>query len=267
MTTKQAWDAGMTSWLDLTTTDVAGAKSFYGELLGWTSTESPMPGDMPGTYTMIHLGDGNLGGVNELQAEQKSAGMPPSWSVYFAVEDVDETVAAAKKAGGKVIQDAFDIPETGRMAVLSDPTGAVFSVWGRHSPHIGADRFENKPGSFCWAELGTNNIDVAGGFYTKIFPYKADMQPMGEMGDYTTFKVGEEPAAGMYKLPPEMAKVPPHWLPYFVTEDIDASTVKAEKLGGQKVCPIGEAPGVGRIVILKDPQGANFALLEPAPAA
>ena len=261
--TNEAWDAGMTSWLDLMTTDLDGAKAFYGQLLGWEFKSEPMPGDMPGEYTMATLDGGRLGGVNELMEEQTKAGMPPSWSIYFAVDDVDATVAAAQEAGGNVLQDAFDIPDTGRMAVLSDPTGAVFSLWQRNSPHAGQDRFENKPGSFCWAELGTNDVDRAGSFYTRIMPYDADVQPMGEMGDYTVFNVGEQPAAGMYKFPPEMAQVPPHWLAYFVVEDIDAATARAEELGGARICPINEAPGVGRVIILRDPQGANFALLEP----
>lgn len=150
------------------------------------------------------------------------------------------------------------------MAVLHGPTGEVFSLWQRTSNHGGSARFENAPGSFCWAELGTNDIDRAGSFYTRILPYDAEVSDMGEgFGKYTVFNVGEAPAAGMYKFPAEMANVPPHWLAYFVTEDIEASTAKAEELGGARICPINEAPGVGRVIILRDPQGANFALLEP----
>ncbi len=67
----------------------------------------------------------------------------------------------------------------------------------------------------------------------------------------------------MYRFPAEMAQVPPHWLPYFVVEDIDATTAQATDLGGARVCPIDQAPGVGRVVISRDPQGANFARLEP----
>lgn len=258
------WEAGMTCWLDLMTTDRDAAKTFYGELLGWGFAEDPMPGDTPGTYNVATIGEGRLGGVNELREEQRGAGMPPSWWIYFAVDDVDATVAEAAEAGATVTQPAFDIPGTGRMAMLQGPTGEAFCVWQRTSPHAGQARFENAPGSFCWAELGTHDVDRAGGFYTRILPYDSDVQDMGEpMGPYTVFKVGDAPAAGMYRFPVEMAKVPPHWLPYFVVEDIDASTARAQDLGGAKICPIGEAPGVGRVVILRDPQGANFALLEP----
>lgn len=261
--TEPIWEAGMTCWLDLMTTDIGAAKKFYGELLGWGFKEVPMPGDAPGNYTMATIGDGELGGVNEIGPEQAAGGMPPSWSIYFAVDDVDATVSAATEAGANVLQDAFDIPDTGRMAVLQGPTGEVFSLWQRKTNHPGSARFENAPGSFTWAELGTNDVDRAGSFYLKVFPYSADVQQMGPM-NYTVFKVEDKPAAGMYSFPPEMAKVPPHWLAYFVVEDIDATSQKAADLGAERICPITELEGVGKILIFRDPQGANFAVLQPA---
>ncbi len=263
MTETRTWEAGMTCWIDLMTTDLAAAKTFYGQLLGWGFKEMPMPGGMEGTYTMATIGDGDLGGLNQLTEEQKGM-VPPNWSIYFAVDDVDATEAAATEAGASVIQPAFDIPDTGRMAVLHGPTGEVFSLWQRTGNHKGMARFENAPGSFCWAELGTNDIDRAGSFYTQVLPYDANVQDMGGgYGMYTVFQAGGKDAAGMYKFPEEMENVPPHWLAYFVVEDIEASTAKAEELGGARICPINEAPGVGKVIILRDPQGANFALLEP----
>ncbi len=121
--TAKTWRAGQHCWLDLMTSDLEGAKGFYGELLGWGFKEAPMPGGAPGVYTMATLGDGELGGLSEINAEQKAMGMPPNWSVYTLVKDVDTTTAAAKEAGGGAMVEPFDIPDTGRMAVLAGPGG------------------------------------------------------------------------------------------------------------------------------------------------
>jgi len=106
-------------------------------------------------------------------------------------------------------------------------------------------------------------VDRAGSFYLKVFPYNADVQPMGAQSDYTVFKVDDRPAAGMYAFPPEMAKVPPHWLAYFVVEDIEETKTKANELGAEQACPVTELEGVGKILVFRDPQGANFAVLQP----
>lgn len=258
----EPWDAGMTSWLDLMTTDLEGAKAFYGQLLGWDYEAEPMPGGSPGEYTVATLDGGALGGVNELMASQLEEGMPPSWFVYFSVEDVDAAVALAIEAGGEVVHEAFDVPDTGRMAILTDPTGASFCIWQRNSPRKGQDEFEGRPGSFCWAELGTNDVDRAGSFYTRVLGVQAEVKPMS-IGAYTVFNAGDKAASGMYAFPPEMAQVPPHWLTYFVVEDAEGSLKRAETLGGTRACPINEIAEVGKVAIIRDPQGATFALLEP----
>ena len=71
------------------TTDLAGAKAFYSELLGWSFRESPMPGDSGGVYTMATLDGGDVGGVNEQRPEERKQGVPPAWWIYTAVDSVD----------------------------------------------------------------------------------------------------------------------------------------------------------------------------------
>ena len=70
----------------------------------------------------------------------------------------------------------------------------------------------------------------------------------------------------MYQIMPEMGPIPPHWLVYFAVEDCDAAVQKASGLGANVIKPAEDIPGVGRFAILKDPQGAAFALLKPQPA-
>ena len=107
-------------WNELITTDEAGAKTFYTRLLGWTA--EPFGKGMD--YMVLRKDKTGIGGL--MKAPQP--GMPAQWLPYVLVEDVDATVAQAAKLGGKVCKEPFDVPEVGRIAVVSDPQGAVFGV-------------------------------------------------------------------------------------------------------------------------------------------
>src|SRR4051812_17354454 len=136
---------GTPSWVDLSTPDVAAAARFYGELLGWDTTE-PGPEDETGGYRMFTLRDKQVAGLAPVQQE----GQPPAWMTYIASDDADATAKTAGAAGGQVFVPPFDVLDAGRMTVIADPTGAMFGVWqpGRHA---GAE-LANEPGSLCWNE-------------------------------------------------------------------------------------------------------------------
>lgn len=114
---------GVFSWDELMTSDVEGAKDFYGKLFGWEWVEYPT--DM-GTYWVVKAAGREIAGVMGLPPMAK--GMPPMWGSYVTVDDVDKTVEKAKEMGGSVIVGPRDIPDTGRFAVLQDPQGAVLNV-------------------------------------------------------------------------------------------------------------------------------------------
>ena len=114
---------GAFSWSELITTDVAGARKFYGELLGWQFKDMPM-GDA--TYTVIGAGGKDVGGIMHTPAN--AGDMPPTWGSYVTVDDVDARSGVAKKLGGKVIVPPTDIPGVGRFAVIQDPQGAMISL-------------------------------------------------------------------------------------------------------------------------------------------
>lgn len=114
---------GAFSWNELMTTDVAGAKAFYGELFGWEMKDEQMP-DM--TYTMLKAGDREVGGMMAMPSEARGA--PPAWGSYVTVDNVDERVEKVEKLGGTVIMSPRDIPEVGRFAVISDPQGAILTM-------------------------------------------------------------------------------------------------------------------------------------------
>ena len=113
-------------WHELATTDVAGAKAFYTGMFGWGWQDMDM-GEM-GVYNVIQQGDEAHGGVMDMPEGQRNAGVPCHWMNYIQVDDVDASAAKAKSLGGQIHAEPFDIPNVGRMSVIQDPQGAVFSI-------------------------------------------------------------------------------------------------------------------------------------------
>jgi predicted enzyme related to lactoylglutathione lyase len=189
---------------------------------------------------------------------QMQPDIPPYWTTYVSVSDVDATVKAVESAGGQVMMPSMDVLTAGRMAVFADPTGAPFSVW-QPGDHIGSS-YVNEPGSLSWNELATRNPDQAIVFYSEVFGWTADAQPMGEMA-YTVWMLDGESIGGMMPMgdmfPPE---VPPHWSVYFAVEDTDATVAKITSLGGSVVAPPMDIPQ-GRFAAVSDPHGAMFSVI------
>lgn len=252
---------GTFCWVELGTTDGESAKKFYTGLFGWDFFDAPAgPG---GVYTMLKLGGKDVGALYQMPPEMTAQGIPPHWLSYVSVAGVDEAAAKAKEAGATLMKEPFDVMTVGRMAVVQDPTGAVFALW-QAGTHSGAG-IVNVPNSFCWNELATNDTAKAGDFYSTVFGWTKKVQQMGPM-EYTSFMNGERPAGGMYTLPPEMANVPPNWMVYFAVEDCDATVARAEGLGAKTISPAMDIPTVGRFAILLDNQGAAFAVIKLAMA-
>jgi len=114
---------GAFGWHELVTTDVEAAKAFYSKLFGWETVEYPME-DM--TYWGLRVNDDEVGGIMAQPPEM--AGMPPMWSMYITVDDVDQTAKQVEEMGGKILRPPSDIPGVGRFCVFSDPQGAVIQA-------------------------------------------------------------------------------------------------------------------------------------------
>jgi hypothetical protein len=251
--------AGVFCWVELGTTDVDAAKSFYGGLFGWTADDMPMePGH---SYTMLKLAGLELGAMYKLTEQMLAQGVPPNWMLYVNVVSVDETIAGIPEAGGQVVTGPFDVFDAGRMAVIRDPQGAVFSLW-QANKHIGI-RIAGAVGTLCWSELATTDRAGAAAFYTKVFGWTAKINRMG-LAEYTQWMVGERPAGGMIEMTEEWHGAPPHWMPYFLVDDCDESADRATELGGAVVVPGTDVPDIGRFAVLRDPQGAHFSIFKPA---
>jgi predicted enzyme related to lactoylglutathione lyase len=117
-------EPGTLTWNELTTREPAKAKAFYGAVFGWGAKDNPMG---PVTYTEWQLGDRTIGGMMPMEGDLWPADLPNHWMVYFGVADTDEACARVAELGGTVSVPPFDIP-AGRIAVVNDRAGAVFSV-------------------------------------------------------------------------------------------------------------------------------------------
>ena len=256
MSQRTSYPPGTFSWVDLSTSDPQAAKAFYGKLFGWEAVD--MPAGEAGVYTMLRLHGDDVAALSEQTEQERSMGIPPHWNSYITVEDVDASAKRARSLGATIIAAPFDVLDAGRMAVVQDPTGAMFSIW-QPRDHIGARRV-NEPGAFTWNDLATTDAGAARDFYTGLFGWDASTLDAGPIS-YTTWKVGGRSNGGMMELTGDQAGVFPHWMPYFGVESVGETARTAEGLGARVLFGPMEVPA-GRFVTLQDPQGAAFSLFE-----
>ena len=254
---REQYEPGTFCWVDLVTTDPAGARAFYGELFGWEAED--VPAGEAGTYTMLRLDGDEIGGLYEMDPERRERGIPPHWFSYVSVEDADAVVAKARELGGAVYGEAFDVEGDGRMAVIGDPTGAMLGAWQPRA-HIGARRV-NDPGCFTWNELQARDPESAAAFYGELFGWETEShQDDGELA-YVSIRNAGSSNGGMMPITEKHGDAPPHWLTYFTVTSCDGAIARVRELGGEVLA----APmniGAGRIAVVSDPQGAAFALFE-----
>ncbi len=241
-------------WVDLSTSDVAEAGRFYGELFGWRQDVQQDPA--AGGYAMFHLGDQAVAGVGPKQDPNG----PTAWAAYIGTEDADATARKVEEAGGKVVAPPFDVLDAGRMAVFQDPAGAFISVWQPKA--MAGSGVIHEPNSVGWVELNSRQVETSKHFYTQVFGWETRDSPLGEgLGSYTEFLVNGESVAGAMPMAPAVPEeVPSFWMVYFMVDDLDAKVEKVRGLGGQVQMGPADYPG-GRFAVLQDPQGAVFGLI------
>lgn len=245
---------GAACWVDLSTPDIRGATSFYGELLGWEVESSTTP---MGQYFIGKVKDHEVGGMMEQAGEL--LGNPAMWTTFFYVDDIETTVADVEGAGGTILEKPFDIPGDARIAIVADPTGAMLGVFA--GPELGSPYYSRDTGSVCWVELLTRDPVAAQAFYVEIFGWEAETV-MASGTAYTMFRLGGYDVAGMMMMPEVVpVEAPAHWTAYFAVDDCAASERRAEELGAQ-VLRVTHEIDVGKFAVIADPHGAPLNLME-----
>jgi predicted enzyme related to lactoylglutathione lyase len=242
-------------WYEFMSNDVAASKAFYSRVVGWSTEDVPMPGM---TYTLLRVGEKQVGGMMALPKEAGAAGMRPGWFGYIACDDTDRAAAKVKELGGRIFMPPTDIPNVGRFAMGADPQGAAFYLFKAAQP--GERAVSREAGQISWNELHTTDWPKAFEFYSQMFGWlKGDSMDMGPMGTYQIFTIRGTPSGAMFNSP--AAQTARYWLYYFNVDDIDEAVRRIGDAGGKVNHGPVEVPGGGWIVQASDPQGAAFAVL------
>jgi predicted enzyme related to lactoylglutathione lyase len=238
--------AGGPCWAEVGAPDLEEAERFYGEIFGWRTETDPR--EEMGGYTIAYLGDLPVAALVPLG----EGGQPVLWYVTFAVSDADATVEKVKSEGGSVVLEPGEVPGMGRFASVTDPQGAGFHLWQERG-FAGAGLL-NAPGSLGWVELLTRSPERAESFYTTVFGWSVTSSE-----HYTQWGIEGADFGGMVTMGERFPhEVPPHWLPYFATQDVDATSAAVVQAGGSVLMEPTSVPEGPRIALLRDPQGALF---------
>ena len=118
--------------------------------------------------------------------------------------------------------------------------------------------------NFIWYELMTSDVDAATRFYGTVVGWTAE--DSGQPGmDYRLWSMGDAKIGGLMAIPADAAAngMPPVWLGYVDVVDVDASVAGLRAAGGAVHLPPTDIPGVGRMAMVADPQGAMFYVMAP----
>lgn len=239
-------------WHDLLTEDRPKAERFYGELFGWTFTETEVPG-----YSLIEHRGRLIGGMVDTSARHSKLN-ESQWVSVLSVPDVDAAAETTRASGGAVHVRPTDLPGRGRLAVVSDPSGALLAFL-RTTTGDPSDR-KAEIGDWMWTELWTLDLDASAGFYGGLVGYDLEQRIILEDIPYDVFTLGGKPRAGVIRLPDEIVRA--HWLPYVRVEDVAALARKVEGLGGRVLLDPSAGERRGSVAIVLDPTGAPLALQE-----
>jgi len=243
---------GLLVWYDLMTTDEVATDAFYSELFGW---EFDAESDRENGYRLIANDLEPFGGTIPFEAPLQS-----NWMCYLQVTDLDALTARAVELGATIYMDKTEVPEVGHWVILADPTGAPLYLFALY-PDQRMDKtgYDTGQGRVIWNELITTDLAAATDFYREIAGWNLAAAYPGN-NPYTVAKSDRMPVAGLFQ--PETPPANSMWIVSFQTDDIDASIIKVEALGGKVIHPANTVPGIGRTAWVADPTGAVFGLMQ-----
>ncbi|MFH8801159.1 VOC family protein [Streptomyces sp. NPDC017936] len=244
---------GVPCWVSLMVHGLTAAQEFYGELFGWEFRPGPR---RLGPSVRALLDGRDVAGLGRLPPDRRP---PTAWTPYFASDDVDATADTVRSCGGTIGVGPLDAAEAGRLAIGSDPAGAVFGV--RRAPaRLGTD-LTGGPGTPVWHELLTFESAHVAKFYETAFGH--EREPSVAAGpDHVTLRAAGRPVAAVRGVgPAPLRERGPHWLTSFEVADVDEAVALLNGLGGRVLAPAHDTAH-GRTATAADPEGARFALVQ-----
>ena len=250
---------GKIIWRDLLTDTPAESRRFYEELFGWTfqSVGNLLNFGTDDTYTLIRHNGRLIGGMvdaNQLNSEVEIS----QWVVVMSVEDVDAAAEVFRAQGGNVLTPPTDLSDRGRLAVVTDPQGALLALLQTNDGDP-ADR-EPEYGDFLWDELWTTDPEAASSFYRQVASFELADTPVQSAPEssYRALESGGRPRVGMMAHPFDTAQ--PVWVTYIRVEDPAAITARVISLGGEIFVDARQRPVGGQAALIAGPSGAGIAL-------
>jgi uncharacterized protein len=246
---------GEPCWVSLMVHGLDATRAFYGELFGWDFVPGPR---QLGPYVRALLDGREVAGIGRLPADFH---LPTAWTPYLATDEVNATAETVRSCGGTVGVGPLDAEEAGRLAIVTDPSGAVFGLW-QAAAHQGT-AIRGTPGTPVWYELLTRDTSVVGKFYETVFGHELEPEP-APGPDEVTLLLDGRPVAAVHGVGSALPRGRgAHWLTYFETGDPDLSARQVTELGGRVLKPPHDGPR-GRTATVADPEGAVFALVRTA---
>lgn len=247
---------GAPCWMDLSTSDPDKSAAFYGAVFGWGCVDQ---GADYGHYRIWQSDGHTVGGAMK---PPEGSGIPDAWCVYLRVDDADKAAALAIENGGAVLMPVMDVLTLGRMAIISDPSGAVLGMW--QPGEMSGLEVVGDDGAPAWFELHTREkFAETVAFYETVFGWDAHEAADSSEFRYTTLGEGESRAAGIMDDEGRMDEGhPSYWTVYVQVADTDAAAGRAREAGGTTVMDPQDTP-YGRLAVIRDTTGAAISIMGP----
>ena len=188
-------------------------------MLGWSIVDM---GDDFGHYHIAQVDGRAAAGIGPVMQE----GQPSFWTVYLASDDADATAKLVAEHGGSLVLEPMDVPDNGRMAIATDPTGAAFGIW--QAAGMNGAAVYNEPGGLVWEDARLSDAEAGKRFYADVFGYT--YHPIPEPPTTTAPSTSaSDPLGGMGGMMDVPEGTPSHWLAYFQVADTDAAVAAAER--------------------------------------
>lgn len=262
MSQRDDYPPGAPCWVDTLQPNPEAAAAFYGPLLGWSFDEpASMPDGLAGDYLVARIGGRPVAGIGQ----SPDGGSPAVWATHVATADLEQTVAAAQAAGGRLEAGPLDAGADGLLAVLFDDAGVAFCAWEARARR-GA-QLVNVPGAWMMSSLHTPSPERAQAFYGAVFGWSLEAVPQMPLSFWRL--PGYEGGEPEQPMPRDVVGVlaptepgggaAPHWGVNFRVEDADAMVGQAVALGGTVLLAPVDTPGL-RSAVIRDPAGGVIAV-------
>ncbi len=248
---------GKIVWHDLLTDKPAESRRFYEELFGWQFERiGPDFGPIASAnYTLIRHDGRLIGGMideSRLDTDEEIS----QWVVLMSTDDIDAAVAKLTAAGGTVFTPPTDLADRGRIAVVTDPQGALFALLETRD----GDPVDTQPtiNGFLWNEVWVDDVEAATGFYGGLVGLDAADTSITGDDEYRYLSGDGAPRFGI--LPKPVDRLTPLWATYVRVSDPASIVARVEELGGRVLLDVQDRGPGRKVALIAGPSGAGIAV-------